>query len=133
MWILCRVKPVGNSEEYLSKLLQRFDSEEMQQVTEKKLYEHPPANLSQQGVADFLEDAIAELTLETLEDTYETIPRYNLPEQYRAPNLGQEVEDMLNSSDSDKPSYLKSEPKLTGPPPRGKCKVCRGMKLEPMV
>jgi len=140
-----RMKPTGQQEDYLMKLLARTNNQEIQQVQEKKLYESE----SDSSMLKKVKDSIAELALDALEEGEpKIVPKITLPEQYRIPTLIEEIEEVLDDSDPDPNEIYRAtkdlvnkninsleegedEYHISNIPPK-KCKVCAGKKLDPM-
>merc|ERR1712137_246342 len=139
-----RMKPTGVQEDYLAKLLSRVADPEMKQVIEKKLHQ-PKHPLQKNHDSEFAEDLMAEALSEIIsKQEYVVAPTFELPEEYRVPNLTAQIDEALETDtdnefdrnrdsivlDSDSPSMPDDEgirPDYT----KG-CRVCAGYHLEPM-
>jgi len=141
-----RMKPTGVQEDYLAKLLARVADPEMKQVIEKKLHQ-PKHPLQQNHDSEFAEDLMAETLSEIIsKQEYVVAPSFELPEQYRVPNLAAQIDEALETDTENevdrRPEDFEVE---TDAPPAGPdeedgirddytkgCRVCAGYHLEPM-
>ena len=142
------MKPTGVQEDYLAKLLARVADPEMKQIIEKKLYQAKANSLSEQKLGEeVMTSAIAEIIKN---QEFVVTPTYDLPEEYRVPNLSSQIEEALET-DTDNGFDRKQEDLFSNgvrnpesgkedseegeeapEPPKG-CRVCSGYHLEPMV
>ena len=138
------MKPTGVQEDYLAKLLTKLSDTEMKQVIQKKLYqENPPKATEEQ----FGEDLISEALVEVIKgQDYIVSPVYDLPPEYRVPNLVQEIDAALETDTENKEDKERTDISVPGDEPEpfvstnGRrrpspkhCRICAGMHLEPMV